>query len=83
MGAPIDLVNGAHATEEKKTDCGKAVTMIEATTVKEVAIPEKWRVNRALATNEEEQTDCDKDTHFSGVISVMGFAAKNLPWLES
>ena len=49
-----------------------AVTMIEATTVKEVAIPEKWRVNRALATNEEEQTDCDKGTHYSGVISVMG-----------
>jgi len=46
--------------------------MIEATTVKEVAVPEKWRVIRALATNEEEQTDCDK-----------GFAAKNLPWLES
>jgi len=70
MGAPIDLVNRAHATEEKKeTDC--AVTMIEA---KKAAVTEKWswRVNCALATKEEEQTDCDK-----------GFAAKNFPRLES
>ena len=45
--------------------------MIEA---KKVAVIEKWswRVNCALATNEEEQTDCDKGTHYSGVISVMG-----------